>query len=505
MKRRYRIGFACRELNERGILPAQALLAPLEVRCLVVETDTGPACWAVFDLTALTIDECLAIRAAVAAAVGCRRGSVTVHCTHTHSVPSHFHAFPVEALAVQAAAAAREARGRMRPFRVAAATVDVGSRFSLRRRKFIPGLGTFTVWYGYRLENGRADGAARVREQAARMLGPRARRIPELAGPLWFDDPVDPLAQGLAFIGDDGAVLGSLIRFSAHPHTTSHIARLRYHPDFPGFARGAVERRLGGRCIYLTGPCGDLSPKEEMRFRLLPAAQRPAGVGWYFGPCYWHKAAEPGEALRAAQGMGEKLAAAIVARLVGCVRGRPAGPRARATAPAVVCARSVPLTVPIRADYAASPGQARAAQAAATRRLFAWQQAGCASPWELRALADHAHQLGLEVADVGVFPAGAIAARRVVAELGLLRLGDIVLAGLPGEPCVGTSLRLRANTLGEKLWTVSLVNGWFGYLPDSFGRLSGGYEGVRTPLPADGLLAYEAQAGRAIRMLAPDP
>ncbi len=486
MKRRYRIGFARRELNAGGILPPEAFLAPLEVRCFVVETDAGPACWVVFDLTALLIGECTAIRAAVAAALGCGREAVTVHCTHTHSVPSHFHAFPVGVLAEQAAGAARDAQSRMQPFRLLAATADVGPRFSVRRRRFLPDLGTFTVWYGYRLVRGRADGGPRIREQAARMLGRRG--LPELAGPIWFDDPVDRLAQGLVFVGDDGATIGSLLRFAAHPHTTSHVTRLRYHPDFPGFARQAVERRLGGLCLYLTGPCGDISPKEEMRFRVLPAAERPAGLARYFGPSYWHKEAAPGEALRAAGRFGRRLAAAVLAGLTGEPR-----------RPSVVRARSVPLTVPVREDYTASPESARTAQQAATRRLRAWQRMGKASPWELRALADRVQQLGLEAQDAGVFPEGALKTRRLEADLALLQIGDIVLAGLPSEPCVGTTFRLRAQTLGDKLWTVSLVNGWVGYLPDSFGRLTGGYEGVRTPLSPAGLAAYDTQACRAVR------
>jgi len=87
----------------------------------------------------------------------------------------------------------------------------------------------------------------------------------------------------------------------------------------------------------------------------------------------------------------------------------------------------------------------------------------------------------------------------VTLEMGLLQLGDIILAGIPSEPCVGSSIRLRANTLGDRLWTVSLVNGWIGYLAGSFDCLAGGYESARTPLPPNGLDQYDAQACEAIR------
>lgn len=321
---------------------------------------------------------------------------------------------------------------------------------------------------------------------------------------MWFDDPVDPLAQGLVFVGDNGKAFGSLIRFSAHPHTTSHVRKLAYHPDFPGFARDAMERGLGGMCIYMTGPCGDIVPKEDMRFRMPSAAGRPAGAEAYFGPSYWHKEAVPGERLRVARDIGRNLASAVLAR----VRGQPRGSAksgswaAAPWQPSVVRARTVSLTVPIRGNYAQSSEAATSAQAAKTRRLLELQRGAStnrAAPWEFRSLADRAQQLGLEALDLRSLPAGARQSGRVTLEMGLLQLGDIIIAGLPSEPCVGSSFRLRANTLGERLWTVSLANGWIGYLPGSFDCLAGGYEGARTPLPPDGLARYESQACEAIR------
>jgi len=509
MKRSYRVGFARRDLNESRVLPAEAFLAPLEVRCFVVETESGLACWVVYDLTCMLLEQGTAIRGAVAAALGCGREAVVVHCTHTHSVPDFFLAFPVEVLAARAVGAAREARARMRPFRLVEATVDVGGRFSILRRKFLPGIGTFTVWYGYRLENGRPDGAPLIREQVERMFGRRHPKIPEFSGPIWFDDPVDPLAQGLVFVGGDGKAIGSLIRFSAHPHTTSHVRKLRYHPDFPGFARNAAERELGGMCIYLTGPCGDIVPKEEMQFRMPSAAERPGGTERNFGPSYWHKEAVLGDALRVAQGIGENLASAVLARLKGEARRKPkdASSKSRSWAlapwrPSVVRARTVGLTVPIRENYAASSAEAASAQGAQTRRLLELQRSAAANriaPWEIRSLADRVQQLGLEALDIRCLPASALRSRQVTLEMGLLQLGDIILAGIPSEPCVGSSIRLRANTLGDRLWTVSLVNGWIGYLTGSFDCLAGGYESARTPLPPHGLAQYETQAYQAIR------
>jgi hypothetical protein len=153
-------------------------------------------------------------------------------------------------------------------------------------------------------------------------------------------------------------------------------------------------------------------------------------------------------------------------------------------------------------DYATSAAAATSAHDAETKRLLKLQRSQGAertAPWEIRSLADRVQQLGVEALDIRSLPAGALQSGQVTLEMGLLQLGDIILAGLPSEPCVGSSFRLRANTLGERLWTVSLVNGWIGYLPGSFDCLTGGYEGARTPLPPDGLVQYDTQAGNAIR------
>jgi hypothetical protein len=457
------------------------------------------------------IEQATQIRRAVAAALGCGWDAVVVHCTHTHSVPDYFFVFPVEVLAGQAIAAAREARAHLLPFRLVDATADVGNRFSIMRRKFVPGIGTFTVWYGYRLENGRPDGASLIREQAERMFGRGHAAIPELTAPMWFEDPVDPLVQGLVFVGSDGKAIGSLVRFSAHPHTTSHVKKLGYHPDFPGFARDAIERALGGTCIYLTGPCGDLVPKEEMGFRMPPAADRPAGAERDFGPSCWHKEVVPGDALRAAREIGESLASEVLA----CLRGEPRRGRqekqmsagtsswhSEPKQPFAVHARTVGLTVPIREDFAKSAEAAATAREVEIKRLLDLQKIGGTDRmhlWEMRSLADRVQQLGLEELDIRSLPPGALQAKQMTLDMGLLQLGDIVLVGLPSEPFFGSSVRLRANTIGDRLWTVSLVNGWVGYMAGSTDCLTGGYESNRTLMPPDGLARYDAQACQAIR------
>ena len=265
-----------------------------------------------------------------------------------------------------------------------------------------------------------------------------------------------------------------------------------------------MERELGGMCIYVTGPCGDIVPKEEMPFRMPPADERPTGTERYFGPSDWHKEAVLGDCLRVAQEIGGNLASIILARLKGEARvsGESHSWVAAPRQPTSVRARSVSLTIPIRENYAASSATAMSVRHAETKRLLELQRSegpGQTAPWEFRSLADRVQQLSLEAVDARSLPAGALQSRQVTLEMGLLQLGDIVLAGLPSEPCVGSSFRLRSNTMGERLWTVSLVNGWVGYLTDSFDTLAGGYESNRSPLPPNGLVQYDAQACKAIR------
>lgn len=461
-------------------------LGQLEVRCLAAEAEDGPAYWLVFDLTAFRRDTSDFIRQSVASSLHTSVDRVAVLCTHTHSVPDFFDPCDPSILAEQAVEATRAACSSLQPFRFRTAAANVGSRFSVRRRKFFPGLGAFTVWYGYRIENGRADGQRVLREQAQRMFGDRIGEIPELARPAWFDDPVDPLLQIMVFETPGGDALGSVMRFSAHPHTTSHTRHLQYHPDFPGFAREAVERAIGGNCIYMSGPCGDISPIEDMEFEYPPCA----GDEPYYGPNSRMKAAREGDHIKTARRIGESLADIALAAVK----------TSASETPAVLRHITCPLRIPLRRDMTSDP-DALQTLCASEQAEFDELKKRRPPLRELRAKADRLNQLRHEAWTAGSLTEDEMQKGEATLDMAALRFNDCAIAGLPSEPFSCAALDLRANTIGSRLLIATLANGWIGYLPPPADMDMGGYECGMTSMRRDGLLEYNTQAYATIEEL----
>lgn len=68
------------------------------------------------------------------------------------------------------------------------------------------------------------------------------------------------------------------------------------------------------------------------------------------------------------------------------------------------------------------------------------------------------------------------------ASISAVRLGDIVLLGVPGEPTshLGRRIAEYGRQKGLKVWVISHCNGWMGYIVDSADYLLNGYEATLT-------------------------
>lgn len=68
------------------------------------------------------------------------------------------------------------------------------------------------------------------------------------------------------------------------------------------------------------------------------------------------------------------------------------------------------------------------------------------------------------------------------ASISAVRLGDVVLLGVPGEPTshVGRRIAEYGRQKGLRVWVISHCNGWMGYIVDSADYLLNGYEATLT-------------------------
>lgn len=77
-----------------------------------------------------------------------------------------------------------------------------------------------------------------------------------------FDEcGADDTVMAARLVTDDGAVLGTILNYGCHPTCLGPL-NTKLSPDYPGAARNAVERVLGGTCMFVLGACGDTAPAE---------------------------------------------------------------------------------------------------------------------------------------------------------------------------------------------------------------------------------------------------
>ena len=364
-------GFAARRQ------PATGVAAPLEVRVVVLARGRRRAAIAACDALGFTVADSHGLEQCVAAAAGAAPGNVLLACTHTHagamSMPlglvGRFDPGYLHRVGRRLAAAATAAAAEMRP--VTAAT---------HGRHSIASLGAFRC----------------ATHEPGRDAWP---------GEL----------QALQLRREDGPPV-TLAHVGIHPYVLGWQNR-RFHPDYPGAARDAIERRCGGPALVLPGCAADIAPQPGLTRSLRSVAR--------FGDTV-------AEAAAAAIANGEPMAA-------DCLR--PALRRARARfgffreaihdndAEAAMAALS-------RAGDRALQNRREWQEALDTRRL------PTTSPFPIR----------------------------------VLRLGRLVFAGMPAELFHDTGADLARAFPRLHLWPLAHTGGNLGYLPRPFAYRNLTYE-----------------------------
>ena len=244
------------------------------------------------------------------------------------------------------------------------------------------------------------------------------------------DVEVDPPVQIVAFEGAHGTV-ATLVTYPMHPVVLS-AANTLVSADYVAPLRDMVEAALPGSiCIFAQGCAGDVND------------DRHSAEGDF------SSARMPGRDFVDAAAKGEAVAAAALDAL------------SRATVVPPARTKMVTTTVPLDIT-ALDPSEVAADRAG-------WAHLALTLPAERSALyeawtawADH----WLE---------GPPEPSRWLGRVGLLRVGDLRIATLPGEPFLAVADRVRAG-LGERAIVLGYCDGVSGYLPTVDEYAHGGYE-----------------------------
>lgn len=266
------------------------------------------------------------------------------------------------------------------------------------------------------------------------------------------DGPADDEVRVLRLDRPQSRRHGALINFACHPTVLSRT-NLLYSADYPGYTVGDMERRVGpdALTIFANGACGDLSTRFTRRAATFEEAQR----------------------------LGRLVADGAWRAWMSAVTVEPM-PIAAATHRVTLPARTLP-----------TPADAERSLAAARADLERGRRDGT-SGGTLRVLETtlQGAERTLDLARRGIGP--------VEAELQALRVGSVILLGMPFELFTDLAAAIRSRT-DPAVLIIGYANARLGYVPTRAAYDEGGYEVGVSQLAAEaGDLIVDA-AARVVR------
>ncbi len=397
--------------------PVEEIRDRLYARIILLQSDSGTACLISCDMACISQRHSRPLRRELAALVGARPEDVVIHCVQSHS-------------------AAR-----------------VGGMFDDPEGLLTPDLWwvrgetpAYNELFTKALKRGVAEAAERlvpVTAKFARAVDSRCafnRRFIMRDGTvkthpghcneevLYCEGPVDPEASLTVFADEHDTPVAALLHYTCHPiHGYPH----RYvSADWPGLWSEAVSAKLGHGCVVgcLNGACGNISPVDHTS----PDDDRAASLGLML-----HRLGQTADTLIGRLAAVDALPLRTASQVLPVPWNQPT-PETIAAARALLAEHPTPICH----DEA--------------RESIVWDWV-----FALRDL-DQAAKLATEpVYDF---------------EIQVVRLGDIVVVGWPGEPFVEAQLEVKLKSPDRRVIVAHECNDECGYLPTLAAAQRGGYE-----------------------------
>ncbi len=408
--------------------PIQAIESDLTASAVVLGNGETKLVVLAVDLCVMSMREAGGLRAAVAEALGVPVAQVMLNLSHNHSSPTlpEFMAMcdsPEEAALKQRYAkdlehwlveAAVEADGRLQPARV--------------------GTGWGESFIGvYRRE---------VRD-GQDVLG----EVPGHA--------IDP-SVGVIRVDDlEGRPIAILFRYSCHPVTVGGRSMVA-STDFPGPAREVLERCLGGMAVFLQGCGGNINPAVGIGYEI-DCRDTKQRVGTALG----------GEALKVAAGIRTNLRPGK-RKPLGSIQNILFTPWEPVTGDTCTYLGAVEEIVPLEFGELPSLKEAEAIRAHWLKTLEERRGRGT-QEWEIRFAQKYLDWSGVL--------AEAVKHGHPTCDLNLqvLRVNDIVIAGMNVETFFQTGLEIKAKSGIADAFVLGYSNGLVSYLPRAQDYPEGGW------------------------------
>ena len=306
----------------------------------------------------------------------------------------------------------------------------------------------------------------------------RRFRTPEgaiVVGRNW-EGAADRTVHVVRFDDLDENPVATIVHYACHGTTMAWQTEF-FTPDFPGPVREVVEREVGGTCLFVQGAAANLTPRRG-----------------FTGDC------------RVYRGLGKILgleAARIACNLETLPRqerylgvmpsGAPIALYEDAPVePSVPMLRIIQRQIQLPAKQFRPPAELEAEAAALRAEMNRLRSEGSVD--EVRLATAKATQAGWRAENARNY----YGMKTIAWELMAIRIGDVVLLSVPGEPFTETAQQVASQSPFPHTLFSGYSNGGFGYIPVREAYLEGGYEIEATPFSPD---AAEVLAAESIRIL----
>jgi len=465
---------------------------PLEAICAAINDKNNQVFIIALDLLEMPPQECFSIQQGISQKLNVPTERILIHTTHTHCSPwgERETGQRIVNLPDTLARCLSQAISNSRPARVRAGKKDVGKTLSVYRRGDAGAdLGFQTFWFGYTFRPGddRPDASALANEMKSRWLRKPSDYTPG-PKPIWFDGDVDSFVQCIRFEDARGKTIGSIVRFSAHPHLTCACKEWLYDPDYPGVVRDKVEKQTGAPVMFLSGTCANLVPKEKVRY-VVDADKAPKFP--YMGPSSGFSPADDNELFAEVRRIGSAIADAAIQGLDNSQIEDISSFRFAARR----------FSVPLNPDIPATADEVEKRKTPlVTEYEAALQQP---KPFDrLRVLAERFSRLEWAPGLAKETLTGADRnAALAMLPLAILSFNSNVLVFMHSEILAETTFELRKAYPKFNLLTMGLTGGCIGYFPTARMIDQGGYEGRATVITKDAEEKLRRDVAELIREL----
>ncbi len=355
---------------------------------------------------------------------------IRLSCTHTHSGPNTFRMSIISE-------GAEMARGYLEslPHRIAGAVWQ--AQQNLEPARCIAGSGTCAINVNRRL---RAQDGALV-------MGRNWKGV------------TDPTVRVVRFDDYDENPIATIVHYACHPTVMAWQNQL-FTPDYPGVTKQVVEQQVGGMCLFLQGATGNLMPRRGYTGDVRVYRRLGSILGLEASRIAMELEALPRHEVY--KGVLQSGAAIVLYDDEACE-------------PAVPLLRVARRLVPMPARQLPPPDQLQAEAAACVAELNRLRKEG--SDDEIRAATAKATQIGWQ-ADYARQYSGA---QMIDWEMQCIRIGQIALLSVPGEPFIEIAQQIVAESPFAHTLFSGYSNGGFGYIPTLQAFAEGGYETQATP------------------------